>query len=207
MRVPLVSLLLLGSVSILPLPTFAQGDAPVASASAAQVQVLAVKSDYVRAPDGQNWLEFAVELDVRPGGRAVSGEFVDRVGVSLGLMTEVGGDKRKVFYRSQSEFVSMEGGRHVARFYLPPEVVKRDRLRPQVDFYAVNLEVGGRPQPASESAASKNFSGPESVKKFNSHLASEGGPNDGVLMPQYLTPFSGDSRRPSPTYLRREVLR
>src|SRR5690606_36394590 len=113
MRAPLVSLLLLGSVSTLPLPTFAQGSAPTAVSAVAQVQVVSVKSELVRTTSGESWLEFAAELDVRPGGRAVSGEFVDRVRVSLGLMTEAAGGGPKTFYRSHGEFISLEKGRHV----------------------------------------------------------------------------------------------
>ena len=209
MRVPLAALLFLGSVSVLPLPLAAQGDSATVGA-VGQVQVVELKADYARAAGGENWLEFSIELDVKPGGRAVSGEFVDRVGVSLALATEAAGgssDKKRLFYRSSVDLISLESGRHVVRFYLPPEVVKRDRLRAQADFYAVGIEVAGRVQPPSAGAVSKAFSTPDSVKNFQSQVSSEGGNLDGILLPQYLTPFAGDSRRPAPSPLRRETRR
>jgi hypothetical protein len=45
------------------------------------------------------------------------------------------------------------------------------------------------------------------VKGFLGRATSAGGVNDGIMMPQYLTPFSFDPQRRAPTFVRRELQR
>lgn len=187
-------------------PVHAQ-PAPQAQGDAAQVEVVAVKFGAARI-NGENWFEAEVEVNVRPGGRSLSGQFVDRVRATLSLAMEAQDDKgakRMTFYRSSVEAISLEGGaKSVFRFYLPPEVVRRDKLRPDVKYYAVELEVGGQPQPPSRGSASTDFTSPDSIRNFLSKAASESGQNEGILTPQHLSPFALDSQRRAPSVFRRE---
>lgn len=203
MRVFSLFALLAGFVSIFSLQAVAQPATP------AQVEVATVKFGAARF-GGDSWLEADVELDVKPGGKPVSGEFVNRVRVTLTMafdIVDAKGAKRRDFYRSSAELISVEGGKTNARFYLPPEVVKRDKLKTPVDYYAVELEAAGEPQTAVKESVSTKFTSAESIKNFLSMATSEGGANEGLLMPQYLTPFSFDAQRRSPTFLRRELQR
>lgn len=206
--VPLV-LLSLAFVSVPSLRLSAQ-PAPAAPAEAAAlVEVAAVKFGGARSA-GDNWLEAEVEVNVRPGGRAVSGQFVDRVRLTLSLGVEAADDKgakRMVFHRSSAEAITLEGGKAFFRFYLPPEVVKRDKLRPDVKYYAVEIEAGGQLQPPVKASASSDFVSAESIKNFLSKVTAESGTNDGVMVPQYLTPFAFDSQRRAPSFVRRESQR
>lgn len=204
---PVLAFLSLSFVSVPPLPVAAQAVPAPAAAEAVEVEVSAVKFDELRA-GRDTWVEAAVDLAVRPGGRAVSGRFVDRVRVTLNLGAEATnekGEKSTVFFRASSEAITIEGGRAFFRFYLPPELVKRDKLRPE--FYVVELEVGGRQLPPARANASSNITSAEMLKNFLAKVSSEGGANDGMLMPQHLTPFALDSQRPAPTMLRRESQR
>lgn len=207
MRSFLTALLLAAFVSVLQLQIRAQGAAP-AAALTAQVEVANVRFDAVRAV-GDVWLEALVELDVKPGGKAVTGEFVDRVRTTLSVMIEApdGRVKRSMCYRATVEAIALEGGRASIRFYLPPEIVKRDRLRPDVKYYTVDLEAGGQPQPPSKAAISAEFKGTEQVAVFRTKVTAEASANEGLLMPQHLSPFAYDSQRHSPTILRREPQR
>jgi hypothetical protein len=160
--------------------------------------------------NGDNWLEAEVDVHVRPGGRAVSGQFVDRARVSLTISVEVPDERagnRTVFYRSSAEAVTLEGGRASFRFYLPPEVVRRDRLRTDVRFFVVELEAGGQPQPLTRSSASTGFTSADSIRNFLSRANSEGAANDGVMLPQHLTPFATEARLRAPSMIRREAQR
>lgn len=209
MRSPLTAFLLAFFVSISQLQVSAQGAAP-AAALAAQVEVTNVRFNAVRAA-GDVWLEAEIELDVKPGGKAVSGEYVDRVRTTLNVAfeaTDGRGQKRNTFYRASVEAIALEGGKAGIRFYLPPEIVKRDRLRADVKFYTVDLQVGGAPQPPSKAATAADFKGPDLVKKFLDAVGgAEASANEGLLMPQHLTPFANDPQRHSPTILRREPQR
>jgi hypothetical protein len=187
-------------------PIYAQ-PVPQAQGVAAQVEVAAVKFGAVRF-NGENWFEAEVEVNVKPGGKAVSGQFVDRVRATLSLALEAlddRGAKRMTFYRSSVEAISLEGGtKSVFRFYLPPEVLRRDKLRLDVKYYAVELEAGGQPQPPARGSASSDFTSPESMRNFLAKVASESGQNEGVLTPQHLSPFALDSQRRAPSVFRRE---
>src|SRR5690606_19689108 len=137
-----------------------------------------------------------------PGGRAVSGQFVDRVRVTLTVSFEVPDEKgaaRNVFYRSSAEAVSLEGGRATFRFYIPPEVMRRDKLRTDVKYYAVEIEAAGKPQPLGRNSASGAFSSADSVRNFLSQANAQGAVNDGVMVPQYLSPFAYETRLPAPS--------
>lgn len=213
MKIPSILVLLtLATVSATSIQVNAQ-PAPAASETAAQVEVASVKFNGIRL--GQDpWMEVEVEVTAKPGGRAVSGEFIDRVRVSLNLGIELGsegGVKKRAFYRSSVEAIAIEGGsKSMFRFYLPPEVLKRDKISPNDTgkHYVVELEVGGKPQPQSRGGVSANtIKSEESLRNFLGLVASEGGQNEGVLMPLHLTPFANDSQRRSPTVLRREAQR
>lgn len=210
MKLPVsLALLSLAFVSVSSIHLDAQ-PAPSASAEAPEIEVASVKFDTPRI-GGESWYEAAVELSVRPGGRPVSGQFVDRVRVVLNLGFEVAdekGGKRKVFYRSAAEAVTLEGGsKPVFRFYLPPELVRRDKLRTDADYHAVEIEIAGRALPAVRANLSKEIKTPEILTSFLSAVNAEAGANEGILVPQYLTPFAFDSQRRSPGFIRRESQR
>ena len=210
MKIPaFLALALLAFVSASPLRLPAQ-PAPAAAEAGAQVEVNGQVRFGTQRFNGDNWFEAAVELNVRPGGRAVSGQFVDRVRVTLTISFELPDEKganRNVFYRSSAEAVTLEGGRSTFRFYLPPEVVRRDKLRTDVKFYAVEIEAAGQPQPLSRHSASSSFTSEASVRNFLSQASSQGSVNDGVMLPQHLTPFAYEARLSAPNMVRREAQR
>ncbi len=209
MRTTLAAFLLSAVVSVSQLPLAAQVAPPAAAQAVAQVEVTAVKFAGARS-EGGTWLEAEVELMVKPGGRPVTTEFVNGVRTTLSLGFEVEnpeGAKAFTFYRAGAEAITLKGGKTIMRFYLPPEVVERDRLRPDVKYYVAEVEVAGAAQPPTKGSFASRFENADSVRTFQSRVTSEGGANEGILMPQYLTPFANDSRRPAPTFLRREAQR
>lgn len=212
MKLPLLASLVPVLVFGSPLRVAAQGNQGSAEAvAAAQIEVASVKFGYSRAENGgDNWMEALIELDVKPNGKQVSGEFLNRVRVTLNLgceATSTKGEKSLTYYKSSVEMVSVEGGKAFVRFYLPHEVVKRDRLRGDPQYYLVELEAGGEPQKPNLQSVSKSINNSTLLAGFKGKVASESGANDSLLMPQYLTPFANDSRRSSPTFLRRDAQR
>lgn len=209
MKIPSILVLLpLVTVSVVSLPLIAQPAPAAAPAEAvALAEVTAVNFGAARW-GSDNWFEAEVDVVAKPGGRAVSGQFVDKVRVTLSIGIEAVDDKgaKKInFYRSSAEAITLEGGgKSTFRFYIPPEVVGRDKLKANVKYYAVELEAGGKPQAPTRANASTDFQSADSVRVFLSRVAAESGPNDGVLVPQHLSPFAYDSQRRSPSVLRRE---
>ena len=130
----------------------ASGWGAVGLAAAQEVEVSAVKFANVRAPGGAvgNWLEADVTLSVRPSAGA-GGLMVSRVRVTLTIGCELpatgGSERRTEYYRAEAECVALEAGRADVRFYLPPELVKRDQLHGDPKFWEVAVAAGGRTHP------------------------------------------------------------
>ena len=178
--------------------------------AAAEVEVTTVKFTNLRAPTGSigNWYEADVALEVRPTP-STSGRMVARVRVTLTLGFELpaptGGERRTEFYRADAECVALETGRADVRFYLPPELVKRDQLHGDPKFWGVELAAGGRTLPAGRASYSPSLPAAEARKNFQTRAAAAVAANDGLLQPQYLTPFVNDYPRATPSFVRREV--
>jgi len=175
---------------------------------AEEVEVSAVRfSPNVRTAAGTNWFEADVALDVKPAVTS-PGRMVSRVRVALTLQFELpaaaGAERHSEFYRADAECVALEPGRADVRFYLPPELVKRDQLHGEPKWWGVELTVGGRPATAGRAAYSGNLTTGEARKNFQSHAATAAAANDGLLQPQFLTPLANDYPRATPSFVRRE---
>lgn len=187
-----------GLVALL-IPSFAQ-----------EVEVATVKFSSLRAPNGSagNWLENEISLIVKPLA-GTPGLMVSRVrvGVLLGfeLPATAGASRRLEHYRAEAECVALEPGRASVRFYLPPELVKRDQLHGDPKYWGVELAVGGRPVPAVKAAYALSLASPEQRKNFQTRGAAAAAANDGLLLPQFLTPFVNDYPRATPSFVRHEV--
>lgn len=211
MRYPLAAFFLSAVVCVSQLQLAAQVNPraaqPAAAQAVSQVEVTSVRFSAAREDSG-TWLESEVELMVKPGGRPVTTEFVDRVRITLSIAFENKDEAKPfTFYRASAEAITLKGGKAMVRFYLPPEVVERDSLRTDVKFYVAEVEVAGVIQPSTKGSMAARFENAETASTFLSRASSEAGANEGILMPQYLTPFDSDSRRVSPTFLRREAQR
>jgi len=190
---------MLAAVAIL--PSFAETTAP------AEVEVAGVKFSAIRQPNSQSvWYETEIELTAKPTPE--NGKFTGRVKVSLSLGIEssaTGGKKQINLYRSSAELVALEAGKSDVRFYLPPEIVKRDTIRGDAKFYYVELSVDGKTLPTTKTNVSfSTLSNATILESFRSKVASDAPANDGILLPQYLTVYAFDSSRPTPSFVRLE---
>lgn len=175
------------------------------TAAPAPVEVRNVKFNRV---DG--WYVTEVEIQGRPGSATDNRNFINRVKVTLNLgvfsaKAEQGARIPDTYYRASAEAVAIETtGRSVFRFYLPPEIVKRDQIAGDAKFYLVELSVGGQQLPLTERHYPTSTLKGEIVESFRSKVASEAGKNEGILLPQYLTPFAYANSAPAPTFVRIE---
>lgn len=185
-----------------PTLTRAQISAPPAGA---EVEVRNVKFALVRPPaGGEAWLETTVELAVTPGTTAsVYGRFADRVQVALSLSVRRR-DNDFDFYRASGEAVSLEAGRAVFRFYLPPEILRREQVNTDPFAYAVDVSVRGRAVAPSVAALSSALRSAEVLRSFKDRVAQAAPGTDGVLVPQYFSPFVTSYGSDTPSFVRRD---
>jgi len=189
------------------LPSFAQ----TAAVAPAPVEVSGIKFGAARTGSGA-WYVTEVEVQGRPGAATDNGNFINRVKVTLNIgvfsvKSPQGAKIPDTYYRASAEAVGVEtgSGKTVFRFYLPPEIVKRDKITGDLKFYLVELFVGGKALPLTKyHYPAATFIKPEIVESFRSKVSSEAGANDGILLPQYLTPFAFDNSGPIPSFIRVE---
>jgi hypothetical protein len=178
-------------------------------AMAQEVEVTTVKFTNVRSPTGSNgtWLESEITLNVKPVVGNPS-QMVSRIRVSLLMGFELpamaGGERRLEHFRAEAECPALEPGRAYIRFYLPPEIVKRDQLHGDPKYWGIELAVGGKLVPAAKAAYATALAGAEQRKNFQTKAAAAALANEGILLPQYLTPFVNEYPRATPSFLRRE---
>ncbi len=180
-----------------------------ACAAAQEVEVSTVRFTSVRPPNGGpgSWVEADVQLNVRPAPGSPR-DMVSRVRVALLIAYELparaGGERRIEHYRAEAECVALESGRADVRFYLAPEIVKRDQLAADPKYWGVELAVGGRALAAGRNAYSGSLTSAEQRKNFQTRGGAAAAANDGLLQPQFLTPFANEHPRATPTFVRRE---
>lgn len=190
-----VSVLGAGWVLIALLAASSGRSTPVPLPSA--VSVRAVQCERLR--DRGGWFELAVELVVARSAGPMAP--VDRVRVRTSLAYEAGSGNEKTwrFFESWAETVSLAPGTATLRFYLPPEIVTRDRVQSDALLYAIEIEVGGAPQSVSAAATSRTLRPPGARERFLERTRLEAVTTTGVFVPQHLSPFAFDADRPSPS--------
>lgn len=160
---------------------------------------------YVRPMGGSdNWMEATVELNVR-GTQEEHPGFVDtvRVALNLGLQSTMAGENGFVFYRSEAEASTLESGTARFRFYLPAAIVRRYQLSGEPFAFSIDLWIEGKALPGSRTAVSTNLDTLEALRNFRDRVARDAIRNDGVLVPQYDTPFLIEYARDTPAFVRR----
>ena len=183
--------------------------ASAAPAPAPAVEVVNLRTNPVRPGNGgPAWLETTVSLNVRPAGGGPA-PVVSSVRVAMLLAFELpgpaGGPRRSQVYAAAVECVALEAGRAEVRFYLPPEILKRDQIRGDPQFWGVELTAAGEALPAARTAYSANLRLPAARTEFQRRSAPVATANDGILQPQHLTPFALDYPRSTPSVVRREA--
>lgn len=167
-----------------------------------------------RAPDritGEQWLACTIEFTARtnPAEEPANRLWVDNVGLrfTIGYGDPAKNQGKLDFaYQASVSIISVElNSRREVTFFLPPEIMKRDRLRyGDPDFWVVELTINGTPVQATSASTSRSITDRSILDGFtraaNEHL----GRTEGILQPAYLTPF-GVTGRNSPTFKRLET--
>jgi hypothetical protein len=179
------------------------------SAFAQEVEVTSVRFSRVQAPNGApgNWLEADVALTVRPS-LGVPGQTVNRVRVALLTAFEgrasAASERQLEHYRGEAECVALESGRSNVRFYLPPEIVRRDQVYGEPKYWAVEVSAGGRPVLPGRASQSSSLATAGQRTNFHARGGAAAAANDGILVPQYLSPFANEYPRATPSFVRRQ---
>ncbi len=205
------------------------------------VSVRSVHFDPVKIGNQKNeWIRMQVELQAnfnpetklsaeekadKGGKKAANKQWVDKIKVTVTEIFKPLSAKDATefsYYRASATVLTMEiGSPRSVYFYLPGDIVKRDRLKMQPDYYYVQLDVGGnevplfseagRIAPDMLAAVHKQF---VNKKDFDGarDLADRGASaNAGMLRPQYMVPYAIfdtlPQSSPSPEFIREDGAR
>ncbi len=149
-----------------------------------------------------DWLECAIELEVRRDAGDPSRkrpEYLDDLAVSLmlGVESPVDGRATFEFFKAEAALVTLKEGRHIVRFYLPPEVVERDRIRNEVHSFVVQLSRSGE---VVVESVSRQLERTNVRDSFLKRIDLEAAKNDGILLPQFKTPFFAAYPQDTPSF-------
>ncbi len=144
------------------------------------------------ASDGE-WLECSLQLEVRRDSsdrNRRNPDFIDGLVVNLMIGIEVegrsGNQDRFDFYEAEAALVSLPEGRHAVRFYLPPEIVERDRIGQEAHSYLIRLS---REDRTLHEVVSRELERSNVRESFLTRVDSDAPKNDGILLAQPNTPF------------------
>ena len=207
-----------------------------AAASKSPVVVRSVHFDPVKIGGQKHeWIRMQVELQAnfnpetktatedKATKKAANKQWVDKVKVTVTQIFKPLAAKEASefsYYRSTATVLTMEvNSPRSVYFYLPGDIVKRDRLKMQPDYYYVQLEVGGtevplyteagRLSPDMQAAVHKQFANKQAFDGARD-LADRGvSANAGMLRPQYLVPYAifdtVPQGSPAPEFLREDT--
>ena len=207
-----------------------------AGASKSPVVVRSVHFDPAKIGGQKHeWIRMQVELQAnfnpetkaaaedKAGKKAANKQWVDKVKVTVTQIYKPVAAKEAAefsYYRSSATVLTMEvNSQRSVYFYLPGDIVKRDRLKMQPDYFYVQLEVGGtelplfneagRLSPDMQAAVHKQFANKQAFDGARD-LADRGvAANAGMLRPLYLVPYaifdSLPQGSPSPEFLREDA--
>ncbi|MCH6257037.1 hypothetical protein MLD52_10795 [Puniceicoccaceae bacterium K14] len=159
---------------------------------AESIEVRELEYSLIKYESSDEWYELSIELEAFRDSQDEERRdpsFIDNIRVEVFVATEIRATGRKKpfeFYRSGVELVSIEQGRTFVRFYLPPEIVKRDRVRGEPHSFIVRVYRG---EELLNQSLSRSLNRESVLANFEKRLAENIAANDGILLPQKGTPF------------------
>lgn len=179
------------ALTLLPAALPAQADAPL--------KVNRVKFNNNVNPFDWNNMEIELEAQRTPG---TASEYVDDIEVTVTLAYEQDDAEGFLMFRSSVEIITLQvGDSRLITFWLPYDVVERYDLDNEPKYWIVDLSVAGQVLPVEISDKgerfSRNITTPQVLSSFRSRADAEASANDGVLRPQYLSPYPPQTREPA----------
>ncbi|MGF1447990.1 MAG: hypothetical protein ACFB20_01085 [Opitutales bacterium] len=188
-------------------PLYAQPSANVPTVEVGQVDF--EYEDLQLYEDDLLQVEVEFEFGNNPNPSAPSPEWIDKVLVTLTIAfvldeeTAQRAGTRIRAYQTTARLVSVEANEDTTiYFYLPHEIVQRDRISGEPFAYLVEFEVDGDPIPRPGGRAYDNSSGRTTVEAFKSAVNPELSKTEGFLLTQQqLDPSRVIAiHRPAPTF-------
>jgi hypothetical protein len=167
-----------------------------------------------------NRMQVEVSANYNPDPKALTKTWVDKVKL---IVTQVFKNKSTKaedwnYYRSSATILTLEVNQpRTVSFYLPGDIVRRDNLRKDPDFYFVQIELAGNEIPLFDAKGSimpdqSRAISRDLAQKKNFDVAKDmadrfAGNNPGILRPQFLVNYPEVPMvvPPSPEFIREDL--
>lgn len=167
-----------------------------------------------------NCMQVEVAANYNPDPKALNKTWVDKIKLTVTQVYKTKSPKPEDwnYYRSAVTILTLEVNQpRTVSFYLPGDVVKRDNLRKEPDYFYVQPEISGNEEPLFDAKGSviaeqsraisrdlsqkKNFDGAKDVADRCA------GNNSGILRPQFLVNYREVPNvvPPSPEFIREDL--
>jgi hypothetical protein len=203
---------------------FAQNATPASGAKAEKSTVIVRDVKFAQTKLGGQmnpWNRMQVELMAgdNPDPKALNKKWVDKVKVTVTQVYKTASKKPEDwnYYRASATVLTIEANQpRSVLFYLPGDIVKRDVLHKEPDYYFVQVEVAGNESPIFDAKGTLIAAQARAVHKdiatkvaFDAakDAADRGVVNTpGILRPQYLVSYQDNPVVPaSPEFIREDV--
>jgi len=167
-----------------------------------------------------NRMQVEVSANYNPDPKAPNKSWVDKIKLTVTQVYKTKSAKAEEwnYYRSSVTVLTLEVNQpRTVSFYLPGDIVKRDNLRKEPDYYFVQVEVAGNEEPLFDAkgnviAEQSRAISHELAKKANYDGAKDvadrcAGNNPGILRPQFLVNYPDVPVvvPPSPEFIREDL--
>ncbi len=155
------------------------------------------------------WNNVVIELQANenPDPKAPNPRYVDEIRVIVTLGYKSDGSDGFTFYQSEATLITLQVGKKKdVAFWMPYDVVERDNLPKEPEYWIVELEVKGQAvdQIQNSSSFSSKFTGRASIENFKNMSRSKLGDTEGILVPTYLSPNPPIDTREPAAFIRKE---
>lgn len=165
-----------------------------------------------------NRMQVEVSANNNPDPKALNKNWLDKVKLTVTQIYKTKSAKPDdwIYYRSSATILTLEVNQpRTVCFYLPGDIVKRDNLRKEPDYYFVQVEVAGTEEPMFDA---KGTIIPEQSRAVHKDIAQKKnfdaakdtadrsvGNNPGILRPQFLVLYADTPMvPPSPEFIRED---
>lgn len=150
----------------------------------------------------EDWLKAEIEVQANRNPAAENPRFVSSIQIFLTLSFRKDNGTFD-FYRSSVELVALEqNDSALVSFYFPGVILKRDNFR-EPFAYLVEILAEGIRQPFMRESASANIrDNPQAVVSLKARAEAAAAENDGILLPEYLSPARFRDISTPPVYRR-----
>ena len=148
----------------------------------------------------------AIFIDLRanenPSETPYNKQFVDDVKVILTTAYKMRqGPDKFTYYQAEVTLATLERGKTKrVSFFLPEDIVERDQLDNEPEYWTIDIEIGGRSLKATPKRLSRSIKDLEMLEKFRRAYSSKVQATDGILVPAHRSPYGYGfgEREPAP---------